>query len=186
VAKRAAAVAVLIEAPGHGYDVARRVNRRMGVSWRVQEKHIYAILGQLQEAGLVSSQKEPCDEHPYVRKVYHPTEKALQARAEWFAASPAMGIVRADIDARLAFSTEADAPELLRALDEYRADLLEAIEANAATLTPAVSWLGRVMSLSRSAVDRRLKAEIDWVGEARRELEGALLADGHGDDAPGI
>jgi hypothetical protein len=30
---KAAALAVLLEAPGHGYDVAQRINRRMG-SWK--------------------------------------------------------------------------------------------------------------------------------------------------------
>jgi PadR family transcriptional regulator, regulatory protein PadR len=171
---KAAALAVLLEAPGHGYDVARRINRRMGISWDVNEKHIYSILKQLEKAGLVRSAEGSTREPPYWRRVYYPTDRAEQARREWLTTPPAMTIVRADIHARLAFSTEEDAPELLRALDRYRSDLLEAIEENAATATPKVSWLGRVICLSRSAVEKRLEAELEWIGEAHRELEGAL------------
>jgi DNA-binding PadR family transcriptional regulator len=171
---KAAALAVLLEAPGHGYDVARRINRRMGISWDVNEKHIYSILKQLEKAGLACSVEGSTQDPPYWRRVYFPTEKAEQARREWLSTPPAMSIVRADIHARFAFSNEADAPDLLSALERYRSDLLEAIEENAVTETPKVSWLGRVISLSRSAVDKRLKAEIEWIGEARRELEGVI------------
>src|SRR6202161_3433974 len=171
---KAAALAVLLEAPGHGYDVARRINRRMGNSWDVNEKHIYSILKQLERAGLVRSEEGSTQDPPYWRRVYHPTDRAEQARREWLATPPEMSFVRSDIHARFAFSSEADAPELLGALDRYRNDLLEAIEANAETETPRVSWLGRVISLSRLAVDQRLKPELEWIGEAHRELEGVI------------
>jgi hypothetical protein len=83
--------------------------------------------------------------------------------------------VRADIHARLAFATEEEIPELLRALHEWRVDLIEEIEENAETETPRVSWLGTIMSLYRSAVDKRLKAEVEWVGETCRVLEEVMV-----------
>jgi len=169
---KAAALAVLLEGPTYGYDVAKRINRRMGASWHVQEKHIYTVLKQLEAAGLVRSEKTPIVDPPYWRRVYHATGEAVRARREWLITPPAASIVRADIHARLAFSSDGDLPELLRALNEWRVDLLEEIEENAATETPRVSWLGTVMSLYRSAVDKRLKAEVEWVGEACRALEG--------------
>jgi PadR family transcriptional regulator, regulatory protein PadR len=171
---KAAALAALLEAPGHGYEVARRVNRQMGGSWQVQPSHIYAVLEQLEEAGLVGSEAEPISEPPYWRRIYHPTAIAEQARRDWLNTPPATSIIRVDIYARLVFSHEEDVPQLLRALGEYRADLLEAIERNAVSGTPPVSWLGHVLSLSRAAVDMRLKGEIEWVGEVTRELEGIL------------
>lgn len=171
---KAAALAVLLEGPTYGYEVAKRINRRMGSSWRVQPKHIYPILKQLEDAGLVWSEERPIDEPPYSRRFFHPTEEAVRARREWFVTPPAASIVRADIHARLAFCSEAEIPELLRALNELRVDLLEEIEENAQTETPRVSWLGTVMSLYRSAVDKRLKAEAEWVGEACRTLDEVL------------
>jgi DNA-binding PadR family transcriptional regulator len=168
---KAAALAVLLEEPTYGYEVAKRINRRMGASWHVQEKHIYTVLRQLEDAGLVLSEKRPIPSPPYWRRFYHPTETAVEARREWLITPPVASIVRADIHARLAFSNDEDIPELLRALGEWRLDLLEEIEENAATETPRVSWLGTIMSLYRSAVDQRLKAEVEWVGEACRTLE---------------
>jgi DNA-binding PadR family transcriptional regulator len=168
---RAAVLAVLIEAPGHGWDVARRASRRMGVSWRVEPKHIYPYLKRLEADGLVRSERETSERPPYVLDVYYPTEKAEQARREWLARPPTTGIIRTDLQVRLAFSSEADIPDLLRALAERRVDILEEIEENAASETARVSYVGTIMSLQRSSVDRRLKAEMDWIDEAGRELE---------------
>jgi hypothetical protein len=86
---------------------------------------------------------------------------------------PAASTLRADIHTRLAFAGEEEMPELLRALNEFRIDLISEIEENAETETPRVSWLGTVMSLYRSAVDRRLNAELEWVAEACHVLEEA-------------
>jgi DNA-binding PadR family transcriptional regulator len=168
---KAAALAVLLEAPGHGYDVARRINRRMG-TWAVDPKHIYDPLKQLEKAGLVWSRKEEIPEPPGYRRVYYPTDDARQARDDWFGSPPAASVLRADIHARLAFSTPEDAPALLRALHEYRADLLEAIEENAVTwAAPKGSWLGFVIEHLRTGVDKQCEAEIEWVNNVRADLE---------------
>lgn len=168
---KAAALAALLEAPGHGYDVAKRINRRMGV-WAVDPKRIYEPLKQLEKVGLVWSRNEPIPEPPGFRKVYHPTDAAQQARDDWFGSPPAMSVLRADIHARLAFSTPEDAPMLLRAPHEYRADLLEAIEQNAVTwAAPKESWLGFVIEHLRTEVDKQCEAEIEWVNNVRVDLE---------------
>jgi DNA-binding PadR family transcriptional regulator len=168
---RAAILAVLIERPGHGWDIARRASRRMGVSWRLEPKRVYAHLKQLEADGLVHSVQEPAARDPYVRNVYYPTEAGEQARRDWFAARPTNGVVRTDLNVRLAFSNEEDIPDLLRALGERRIDILEEIEENAASDTARVSYLGTIMSLQRLSVDKRLKAEVEWIDEASQELE---------------
>jgi DNA-binding PadR family transcriptional regulator len=171
---KAAALAVLLESPTYGYEVAKRINRRMGASWHVQAKHIYPVLKQLEADGLVRSESRPIDGPPYSRQFFYPTDRAVRARHEWLTTPPAASVMRADIHARLAFSTQEEIPELLRGLNEWRVDLLEEVEENVETETPRVSWLGTIMSLYRSAVDKRLKAELEWVGEACRALEEAI------------
>jgi DNA-binding PadR family transcriptional regulator len=168
---RAAVLAALIEAPAHGWDVARRANLRMGSAWRVDPKHIYPYLERLEADGLVRSEQETFKRAPYVRDVYYPTEKGKQARREWLAARPKTNAVRNELYVRLGFSTEEDIPDLLRALAERRLDVLEEMEENAACDTPRVSYMGTVISLQCSAVDRRLTAEKEWLDEARAELE---------------
>jgi DNA-binding PadR family transcriptional regulator len=168
---KAAALAVLLEGPTYGYDVARQINRRMGASWHVQAKHIYAVLDQLKDAGLLRSEIHEVGDPPRSQRFYYPTDVAEQARRDWLITPPSASILRADIHARLAFCTEEEVPMLLRALNEWRVDLLEEIEKNAETGTPRVSWLGMIMSLYRSAVDKRLKAEVEWAGEACQMIE---------------
>jgi DNA-binding PadR family transcriptional regulator len=168
---QAAALAVLLEGPTYGYEVAKRINRRMGVSWRLQAKHIYPVLRELERAGLIRSEEQEVKGPLRSQRFYYPTERAVQARRDWMDTPPASSVLRADIHARLAFSSQQDVPGLLRALSEVRMDLLEEMEENAAMETPRVSWRGTVMSLCRSAVDRRLKAEVEWVEEACRALE---------------
>jgi DNA-binding PadR family transcriptional regulator len=171
---KVAALAVLIEGPGHGWDVAHRVNMVMGPSWRVEGKRIYAPLSQLASEGLVRIEQEPCPEPPGYRKIYFATELAQPALKNWLTTPPAMSIVRADIHARVACSSEADIPALLRSLKEYRIDLLESAEENAMPERPAVSWAGLVISLVRRAADQRYAAELEWVGDTCRALEGWL------------
>ncbi|HTA96954.1 MAG TPA: PadR family transcriptional regulator [Solirubrobacteraceae bacterium] len=168
---RAAVLAALIEAPGHGWDIARRANLRMGSSWRVEPKHIYSYLERLEADGLAGSEQKAFKRPPYIRDVYFPTEKGEQARRDWLAARPKSSVVRTDLHARLAFSTEEDIPDLLRALAERRLDLLEEMEENEAHETLRVTYVGTIISLQCSAVDKRLKAEMEWIDEATRELE---------------
>jgi DNA-binding PadR family transcriptional regulator len=171
---QAAALAVLLEAPGYGWDVARRVNRRVGPSWRLSEKHIYPVLEKLEADGLVRSVEERFERKPYLRAVYHPTERAEQVRRGWLVTPLVRTAIRTDLQARLVFSTERDIPDLLRALEDCRMDILEEIEGNAASETPRVSYMGTTMSLYRSGVDKLLKAEMEWIEEAIRELQALL------------
>lgn len=172
---KAAVLAVLLEGPTYGYDVAQQINRRMGASWHVQPKHIYKLLEQLEKVGLVWHEDRPIDVHPDTKpkRYYYASDDAVRARREWLVTPPATSILRADIHTRLAFCNEEEIPELLRALDEYRIDLIEEVEGNAETETPR-AWLGTVMNLYRLAVDKRLKAELEWVAEACRTLEEAV------------
>lgn len=168
---RAAILAALIEAPGHGWDVARRAHLRLGSSWGVDAKHVYSYLRRLLADELIRVEREPSDRPPYALDVYYPTEKGKQARRAWLAAPPQAKVVRGDLNIRLGFSTEEDTPELLRAFEERRLDVLEELEENEARATPEVSYAGLVISLQCSAADKRLNAEKDWIDEVCRKLE---------------
>lgn len=174
---RAAVVAVLLEGPGHGYDIAKRLKIRLGPSWRIYAKHLYPVLKQLEMDGLVRSEERPGERSALRnaskndRTIYFPTPAALAARNEWMEAPVSMTLVRADVQAHLAFAREEEAMTILGLLDEYEEDLIAALEANAAVDVPRVSWLGLVLGQVRASVARRLDAEIAWVGETRRAIE---------------
>lgn len=174
---RAAVVAVLLEGPGYGYEIANRLKMRLGPSWRIYAKHLYPLLKELEQAELVRSEETPGN--PEARRraskndrtVYFPTPAALAARDGWMEAPVLMTLVRADIQAHLAFAREGEAPTVLKLLERYEEDLIAALEANAAVDVPPVSWLGLVMSQVRASVSKRLDAEKAWVEELRRDIE---------------
>jgi len=139
--------------------------------WNIDLKHIYSHLDWLEEEGLVRSEQEHLDRRPYLRHVYYATEEGVEAREDWLAAPLPPGVARTDLELRLLFSTERDILVLLRAVAERRAELAEEIEENTVSNTVPVSHLGAMINLQRSLVDKRLKAELEWLAEARRELE---------------
>jgi DNA-binding PadR family transcriptional regulator len=167
----AAVLAAVIEKPGHGWDVASRASRRIGSSWRIDRKHIYSYLDRLEEQGLIRSQKERAGLKDEPLDVYYPTEKGEEARREWRTMPLKQGVAPSDMDVRLLFSTKEDIPDLLERFDERQEQLLEEIETAEAGETPNVSYLAMVINAQRSSVERRLRAELEWLEDTRRELE---------------
>lgn len=167
-----AVLSVVIEKPGHGWDVARRAKRRLGSSWPVGSKHIYGYLERLESDGLIRSQSEPSGRGPYrMLDVYYPTEKGEAARRAWYLTPLDQGVITTDMDVRLAFSTEEDIPYLLDRLTERQERVLKEIEEIEFTKTPFVSHRVRVINMQRASVEVRLRAELGWLEGARREFE---------------
>jgi DNA-binding PadR family transcriptional regulator len=169
---RAAVLAAVLEGPAHGYEIAVRLKKRMGPSWRIYAKHLYPILDSLEGEGLVWSEELPGEGPKRDRKVFYATpDEAERARAEWMQAPASLSLVRADVQARLIFARPEEAPLLLQMLDRYEEDVIAALEANTAVDTPRVSWRGRMLSQARASVTRRLEAERAWIVDVRRDIE---------------
>ena len=66
-------LAVLAEAPLHGYAVAREIQHRSGETLRLGEGSLYPALRVLEADGLVSSRWEPQESGP-ARRIYALTE----------------------------------------------------------------------------------------------------------------
>jgi DNA-binding PadR family transcriptional regulator len=143
---RAAVLAVLLEGPCHGYEVSTRLKMRVGPSWRIYAKHLYPVLKQLEKDKLVESELLPGDGPERDRQVYYPTPAAWQARDEWMGTPASLGLVRADIVARLVFSRPEEAPAILETLDRYEQDVIEALEADAAVDTPEGERASQLLS----------------------------------------
>ena len=88
-------LALLSEAPSHGFAVARTLSRTtpLGEVWTVPRPLVYRALGRLEEQGLIlEAGEEPGDPGPR-RMVYEATGKGRKAAANW----------RAERDVRSAF-----------------------------------------------------------------------------------
>ena len=78
-------LALLSEAPSHGFAVARNLSRvtPLGQVWTVPRPLVYRALGRLEEQGLiVEAGEEPGDPGPR-RMVYEATGKGRKAAANW-------------------------------------------------------------------------------------------------------
>jgi DNA-binding PadR family transcriptional regulator len=174
---RAVVLAVVLERPGRGYQIAAYLRWRLGPSWRIYAKHLYPVLEALEAEGLVWSEDVPANERnggtrsKKDRKIYYPTPAAAPARAEWIQAPISLGIMRPDIHARLVFSQRDEAPLVLGLLDEYEQEVVGALQANADAESPPASWQGRMISRARASLAQQLDGELLWISETRGDIE---------------
>jgi DNA-binding PadR family transcriptional regulator len=175
---KGALLSLVIERPGHGYDLGSRLGARLGPAWAIDPKRLYRMLDQLESAGLIVATVETDPDNPRLhRTIYFPTEHAPRALTQWIETLAPREPTRAEIQAKVAAAREQDAPRLLMALREYERDCLRLLTLNEAFGAPVQSWLGMVMSLVREAGEAQLRAELEWTRHARRRI-GEYVAGG--------
>lgn len=167
---KGALLGLVLQRPGHGYDLANRLNRRLGPAWQIEAKGLYPMLQQLERAGLVLSEATSCNGPTGRRIVYYPTERAQGALTEWMAAGAATEPLRVELQAKLAVARAEDAPRLLAALDCHERECRALLSASSEEFPRSTSWAMLTMTLTRAAALARLRAELDWVGLARRAI----------------
>jgi DNA-binding PadR family transcriptional regulator len=168
---RGATLALIVERPGHGYELTNRLNRRLGPTWQIEPKQVYAILDDLTGANLVRFTEEPNPDRPrQPRVVYYPTEQAPQTLRRWMQSELETVPLRPDVIARTSSATAGDAAELLRMLDDYEGELLRLLEANADADPPVRTWRGLLLAIARSHTDSYLQGEFQWVVVSRRRI----------------
>jgi DNA-binding PadR family transcriptional regulator len=171
-ALRGATLALLAERAGHGYELAHRLNRRLGPTWRVRPKQIYPILDELVETGLATCTGEPIPDRPrQSRVVYRATHGATETLRLWMQSPVEKEPTHSDLLARIASATPGDAAKLSEALDEYERDLLELLEANGSNGGPVSSWSALLLSVVRSHTEAQLRGELRWLAESRRRID---------------
>lgn len=166
----AAVLAAVIEKPSHGYEIATRVNRRMGTEWN--RRSVYEVLSRLDKEGLLwSEQERSANVRSGWKRVYRVTELGEQTRAAWTHERQALPEGRADIRAWIVFSSPEESEQILAALDEYEKDCMEMAEGSTDAMVRRASWRSRMLNLSRDAVREQLEGEIRWIKRARREIQ---------------
>ena len=168
---RGATLALIAERGGHGYELAHRLNVRLGPTWRVGPKQVYPILDELVRAGLATSAEEANPDRPrQPRVVYRATERATEVLRSWMQSPVEKEPERLDLLARIASATPADAAELTEALDEYERDLQRLLEDNDGADVPVSSWHTLLLSVVRGHTEVQLQGELHWLEEARRRI----------------
>lgn len=167
---RGGLLALAMERPGHGYELANRLAGRLGETWVIVRKDVYRLLETLEDEGLLKlkEEREPGQRRP--RLVYYPTDLTASAVAEWMKTLIPKEPTRVGIRAKVAVAREQDARPLLLALREYERECLRLLQ-----LAPAASgvssWKGLLVDCTREAVDAQLRCEVEWARRTRRRIE---------------
>jgi DNA-binding PadR family transcriptional regulator len=170
---RGALLGLLLERPGHSYELANRLLTRLGETWRINPNDVYRLLKQLEDGGLASANEEPKRGNQRgTHSVYYPTELTAEALTRWMETLLPRGPVRVGLQAKLAVAREEDAPRLLAALRQYERECLDLLKlAPAAAPSGRRSWKALFMDCTREAVDGQLRQEIAWSQRTRRRIK---------------
>jgi DNA-binding PadR family transcriptional regulator len=173
-----ALLGLLLERPGYGYELAQRLNERMGPSWKLTPSSIYSVLERLEADQLVrrTVKDMPGRQRQRERVMFHATDAATEAFEEWLARPARKEPIRTELLAKIAVARPEDTERLLRSLDEYeqecrafpvRADGARAVDGGAPGRRP---WNAMLADVIETAVERKLAAELEWVELARRRI----------------
>jgi DNA-binding PadR family transcriptional regulator len=161
-----------MERPGHGYEVAARLNWRLGPLWLIEPKQVYPMLEQLRAAGLLTSRTEKVPGRPWqTRTIYEATDAAVEAVEQWLGSDVEKSPLREDVWARVACAKPGQAEQILRALDRYEREILGQIEANDEDDPPVRSWGTLMQAIVREQTDAQLRADLMVVANARRRIK---------------
>jgi DNA-binding PadR family transcriptional regulator len=169
---RGALLGLLVERPGHGYDLANRLMKRLGGVWQIDRGTIYRQLKGLAAEGLaygVEGTRSEEDDRPLT--VYHPTEQASSALECWMETLTPREPVRQGLQAKLAVARPEDVPRLLLALREYERECSELAQLVRPSDGEARSWAALRMDCTRDAVYGMLLFEIEWAARTRQRIE---------------
>jgi DNA-binding PadR family transcriptional regulator len=169
---RGALLGLVLERPSHGGELANRLARRLGETWRVDPNDVYRLLSNLEDEGLIEVREEPRrDKRAGTRVVYHPTELTSVALSRWIETLLPRETFRLGLHAKLAVAREQDVPGLRAALAQHRRECLELATSLPAGAGEPRSWSALFLDSTRDGVQQMLQTEIDWVGRTLRRMD---------------
>jgi DNA-binding PadR family transcriptional regulator len=174
-----AVLGLVIERPGYGYDLARRLRERFGSSG-FAPTGVYSALDQLSSEGLVRSAGSLADgggERAAPRTVYGATAAGIEHFDRWMLDSSGLAHVRDELFMKLALSRPQDLPgliELARAQEQEclarLAALRQAPRRERDGPVPrggTLAWSEVASLLVRDAEVKQLQTRVEWLQRAR-------------------
>jgi len=167
-------LALVNDRPGYPYEYAGRIVQRLGDSWLPPLTTVYRILGRFEGLGLVSSRPGDSRQTGKPVTIYEATELTPVAVAEWMQNLLPELPLRGALAVRIAVSRPADAPQLLRALEQHHRACFELLARHKDKHSVA-SWNDMEIELTRQGVSLQIGAELEWTNVVR-----GYIADFHG------
>jgi DNA-binding PadR family transcriptional regulator len=172
-----AVLGLVIERPGYGYDLARRLQSRFGSSG-FAPTGVYSALDQLSSEALVrnaGSRAGPTNERAAPRTIYEATPKGVDHFEEWMLGCSSLAPVRDELYMKIALSKPHNLPrliELARAQEEDCLLRLQSLRQPAGRPRGNLrAWSDVAVLLVRDAEIKQLQARVEWLQKARAVMD---------------
>lgn len=171
-----AVLGLVIERPGYGYDLARRLEERFGSSG-FAPTGVYSALDQLSSEELVRSagaRPGGANERAAPRTIYEATSKGVDHFEEWMLGCSSLAPVRDELYMKIALSKPhnlARLIELARSQEEDCLSRLQHLKRPASTRGDLRAWSEVAVLLVRDAEIKQLQARVEWLQKARVIME---------------
>jgi DNA-binding PadR family transcriptional regulator len=182
-----AVLGLVIERPGYGYDLARRLEERFGSSG-FAPTGVYSALDQLSSEALVRSagpRAEATNERAAPRTIYEATPKGIDRFEEWMLGSSSLAPVRDELYMKIALSRPHNLSRLIELAQSQEEACLSRLEElrQPATRTRGApkAWPEVAVLLVRDAEIKQLQARVEWLQKARAIMDKLNVAQARGE-----
>jgi DNA-binding PadR family transcriptional regulator len=170
-----AVLGMLIERRGYGYDLANRLQRRLGPGFRAAFGAVYVGLDQLAKEQLVAEAKR-VQVGRQVKVYYEVTPAGTERFTEWMRETLSREPLRGELYLKLAVARGRHLALLRNELERLERDCLRGLEAQTAAVDELdrgeadVRWETAVRWLTDAAVIERLHGDLRWIRMAVRMI----------------
>jgi len=157
---------LLMSQPRHGYELYQKYRRDLARVWHIGLSQLYALLGQLQESGLVAAHTEVQPTRP-ARKVYTLTAAGREAFLKWLSRpTPYLRHMRMEMPARVYFFQELSLPGASDWITVQKAVCRERASHYAQLAVQTEGFRSLVLDFRRG----QLEAVVPWLDACLRAL----------------
>lgn len=167
-----AVLSIVIERPGHGYDIGVRFVSRYRPLYRTTIQNVYTNLRRLRRAGLIEPidlEDEPASQGQIRKATFRATAAGARGFRGWLDSPIPSETARRELFARLRALRPDDYRAMLRLLDRYEAAVLGSIG-----FISGAQPLTVVDELAREDHEALIEAALRWSGGAREKLSAAI------------
>lgn len=172
-----AVLGLVIERPGYGYDLARRLQARFGSSG-FAPTGVYSALDQLSADQMVRSagqRSNAASERAAPRTIYEATPKGIDHFEEWMLSGSSLAPVRDELYMKIALSKPHNLARLIELAQSQEEDCLARMQTLKQPLAgqggALRAWSEVAVLLVRDAEIKQLQARIEWLQKARAIMQ---------------
>jgi len=168
-----AILAVLVDCPNSGYDLAKQFDGSVGFFWAASHQQIYRELSKLEKQGWLSSEIIPQEGRPD-KKLYYITEAGKQELQAWIAQPCEPAAIKDDLLVKTFAGYIASPKIILDELQQHRQAHLEKLSTYK-TLEQRYFQNLQMLSLAEKfhylTLLKGISYETDWVAWCDRAIE---------------